>query len=76
MQAVAPAMSMSKGVAVLIVDDEPPIRRFLRSSLAAEGCRVFEAEDAEGALRRLAVEKPDVIILDLGLPEDEDAGAR
>jgi two-component system KDP operon response regulator KdpE len=56
-------MSMSKGVAVLIVDDEPPIRRFLRSSLAAEGCRVFEAEDAEGALRRLAVEKPDV-----GLP--------
>jgi two-component system, OmpR family, KDP operon response regulator KdpE len=62
-------MRTGKAVAVLIVDDEPPIRRFLRSSLAAEGCRVFEAEDAEGALRRLAVEKPDVIILDLGLPD-------
>ena len=62
-------MSMGKSVAILIVDDEPPIRRFLRSSLAAEGCRVFEAEDAEGALQRLAVEKPDVIILDLGLPD-------
>ena len=62
-------MSMSKGVAVLIVDDEPPIRRFLRSSLAAAGYRVIESEDAAGALRLLAAEKPDVIILDLGLPD-------
>ena len=62
-------MSMSKSVAVLIVDDEPPIRRFLRSSLAAAGYRVVESEDAAGALRLLTAEKPDVIILDLGLPD-------
>jgi two-component system, OmpR family, KDP operon response regulator KdpE len=62
-------MSMSKDVAILIVDDEPPIRRFLRASLAAAGYRVLESEDAAGALRLLAAEKPDVIILDLGLPD-------
>ena len=62
-------MSAGKAVAVLIVDDEPPIRRFLRSSLTAAGYRVIESEDAGGALRLLAAEKPDVIILDLGLPD-------
>jgi two-component system KDP operon response regulator KdpE len=54
---------------VLIVDDEPPIRRFLRSSLAAQGYRVVEAEDGAGALRQLAEAKPDLIVLDLGLPD-------
>ncbi|MBV8739031.1 MAG: response regulator [Alphaproteobacteria bacterium] len=62
-------MSAGKAVAILIVDDEPPIRRFLRSSLAAAGYHVIESEDAAGALRLLAAEKPDVIILDLGLPD-------
>ena len=62
-------MSAGNAVAVLIVDDEPPIRRFLRSSLTAAGYRVIESEDAGGALRLLAAEKPDVIILDLGLPD-------
>ena len=60
---------MAKAVTVLVIDDEPPIRRFLRTTLAASGYRVVEAEDAAGALRLLAVEKPDVIILDLGLPD-------
>jgi two-component system, OmpR family, KDP operon response regulator KdpE len=60
---------MDKAVVVLVVDDEPPIRRFLRSSLTATGYRVVEAEDAAGALRLLAATKPDVIILDLGLPD-------
>jgi two-component system, OmpR family, KDP operon response regulator KdpE len=62
-------MSAGSAVAVLIVDDEPPIRRFLRSSLVAAGYRVIESENAAGALRLLAAEKPDVIILDLGLPD-------
>jgi two-component system KDP operon response regulator KdpE len=62
-------MSAGNAVTVLIVDDEPPIRRFLRSSLAAAGYRVIESEDAAGVLRLLAAEKPDVIILDLGLPD-------
>ena len=62
-------MAMAKPAGVLVVDDEPPIRRFLRSSLAAAGYRVMEAEDAAGALRLLAADKPDVVILDLGLPD-------
>ena len=50
---------------VLVVDDEPPIRRFLRTSLTAAGYQVILAEDAASALAGLTSEKPDVIILDL-----------
>src|SRR5262249_16101838 len=60
---------MANALTVLVVDDEPPIRRFLRTSLAASDYRVVEAEDATGALRSLATEKPDLVILDLGLPD-------
>ncbi|MGH7077814.1 MAG: response regulator [Acetobacteraceae bacterium] len=60
---------MAKPLTVLVVDDEPPIRRFLRTSLQAAGYRVVEAADAAGALRALAAEKPDLLILDLGLPD-------
>jgi two-component system, OmpR family, KDP operon response regulator KdpE len=52
-----------------VVDDEPPIRRFLRTSLGAVGNRVVTAEDGAAALAALVGEKPDVIILDLGLPD-------
>jgi len=54
---------------VLVVEDEPPIRRFLRTSLAASGYRILEAENAASAMRLLAAEKPDVVVLDLGLPD-------
>src|SRR5439155_24610557 len=54
---------------VLVVDDEPPIRRFLHTSLTASGYGVIEADDAAGAMRLLAAEKPDLVILDLGLPD-------
>src|SRR6266446_4702280 len=60
---------MAKPLTVLVVDDEPPIRRFLRTSLVASGYRIVEAEDAAGAMRLLAAEKPDLVILDLGLPD-------
>lgn len=60
---------MAKPLTVLVVDDEPPIRRFLRASLQAAEYRVVEAADAAGALRALATEKPDLLILDLGLPD-------
>lgn len=60
---------MAKLDTVLVVDDEPPIRRLLRTSLAAAGYRVVEAEDAASAMRLLAAEKPDLLILDLGLPD-------
>jgi len=60
---------MANAYTVLVVDDEPPILRFLRTSLTAVGHRVVTAEDAAGAMAALAAEKPDVVILDLGLPD-------
>jgi two-component system KDP operon response regulator KdpE len=54
---------------VLIVDDEVPIRRFLRVSLSGEGYRVAEAGTAAEALEQVAGQRPDVVILDLGLPD-------
>jgi two-component system KDP operon response regulator KdpE len=60
---------MASAITVLVVDDEPPIRRFLRTSLTAVGHRVATADDGAGALAGLASEKPDVVILDLGLPD-------
>jgi len=54
---------------VLIVDDETPIRRFLRLSLAGEGYRVIEAATAAETLESIAGQHPDVVILDLGLPD-------
>jgi two-component system KDP operon response regulator KdpE len=53
---------------VLVVDDEPPIRRFLRTSLAAQGYQVFEAEDGPSARVALHRNAVDVLVLDLGLP--------
>jgi two-component system KDP operon response regulator KdpE len=53
---------------VLVVDDEPPIRKLLRMGLSTQGYRVIEAEDGQAALDRLR-EKPDLVILDLGLPD-------
>ena len=57
------------GQSVLIVDDEPPIRRLLRTSLGAQGYRTLEAATAADALARIAADRPDVVILDLGLPD-------
>ena len=53
----------------LIVDDEPAIRRFLRLSFAAEGYQVEEAGDGKTALDMLGTKAPDLLILDLGLPD-------
>lgn len=54
---------------VLVVDDEPAIRRFLRVSLSARGYAVFEADSGQAALAAVTSERPDLIILDLGLPD-------
>jgi two-component system, OmpR family, KDP operon response regulator KdpE len=59
----------SNPVSVLVVDDEPPIRRFLRTSLAVQNYRVSEAENGRVALDLIARDKPDIVILDLGLPD-------
>lgn len=62
---------MTKGISVLVVDDEPPIRRLLRTSLGAQDFDVLEAPDAASALARLPLDKPDVVLLDLTLPDQD-----
>jgi len=54
---------------VVVVEDEKQIRRFVRSALETEGCRVFEAETGRQGLVEAGTRKPDLIILDLGLPD-------
>lgn len=54
---------------VLVVDDEPPIRRFLRTSLAVNGYDVIEAENAAKGLDAMRRNAPDLLVLDLGLPD-------
>jgi two-component system, OmpR family, KDP operon response regulator KdpE len=58
----------SKPLHVLIVDDEPPIRRLLRTSFGAQGYDVAEAADGSAALVALKGRSLDLIVLDLGLP--------
>lgn len=60
---------MATGPKVLIVDDEPQIRRFLRASLQAHDYQVIEAENGKEGVRACTVQKPDLLILDLGLPD-------
>jgi two-component system KDP operon response regulator KdpE len=59
---------MSAPVRILVVDDEPPIRKLLRTGLGAQGYEVLDAPSGKAALELLA-RKPDLVILDLGLPD-------
>lgn len=54
---------------LLLVEDERPIRRLLRASLDAEGYRSIEAETGQQALKLAAQQPPDLVVLDLGLPD-------
>lgn len=54
---------------ILIIDDEPQIRRFLSISLGSQDYRTLEAESGTRGLELLALEQPDLVILDLGLPD-------
>lgn len=54
---------------VVVVEDEKQIRRFVRTALEAEGCQVYEAETGKQGLVEAGTHKPDLIILDLGLPD-------
>ncbi len=60
---------MTAKPSILVVDDEPQIQRFLRHSLDAAGYRVATAADAVSALRQCRAAMPDLMILDLGLPD-------
>ena len=57
------------GPQVLLVEDEPEVRRFLRESLAAGGYRVLEAERGQEAIRLAGEYLPEIVVLDLGLPD-------
>src|SRR3984885_10248715 len=61
-------MSAAAPLRVLVVDAEPAIRRFLRTSLRAEGYDLVEAETGEAALAEIRRRPPDLVVLDLGLP--------
>ena len=54
---------------IVIVEDDAQIRRFVRTALEAENCVVFEADTAQRGLIEAGTRKPDVLILDLGLPD-------
>jgi two-component system KDP operon response regulator KdpE len=60
---------MSDGLHVLIIDDEVQIRRFLRISLEANGYRVVEVGSGQEGITKTAQHRPDMIILDMGLPD-------
>jgi two-component system, OmpR family, KDP operon response regulator KdpE len=57
-----------KGAKILVVDDEPQIRRTLRATLSAEGYTIAEAPDGEAALAEFRRERPDLVLLDMNMP--------
>jgi two-component system KDP operon response regulator KdpE len=56
---------------VVVIEDEPQIRRFVRSALEAEGWQVHEADTAKKGLTEAGTRKPDLLVLDLGLPDGD-----
>jgi two-component system KDP operon response regulator KdpE len=56
---------------ILVIEDEPQIRRFLRTSLVAAGHELIEAHSGREGIQKVAHERPDCVILDLGLPDME-----
>lgn len=62
---------MTEKTLVLVVDDELPIRRYLKASLPSTDFDIIEAENAEAGIRMLATKNPDLVLLDLGLPDKD-----
>ncbi|MHB8354442.1 MAG: two-component system response regulator KdpE [Burkholderiales bacterium] len=63
---------MSKSLPVVIViEDEPKIRRFIKMSLEAEGCQVYESGSVKHGLIEAGTRQPDMVVLDLGLPDGD-----
>ena len=59
----------ASGYRIMVVDDENAIRRFLRTALSAQGYLISEASNGWDALKMIVSQRPDIIILDLGLPD-------
>ena len=60
---------MNNSATIIVIEDEAQIRRFLRTTLASEGYQVIEAETGKQGMADAAMRKPELIILDLGLPD-------
>lgn len=60
---------MNNSATIIVIEDEAQIRRFLRTTLVSEGYQVIEAETGKQGLTEAATRKPDLVILDLGLPD-------
>ena len=60
---------MSQPATLLVIDDEPQIRKFLRISLVSQGYTVIEAATGGDGLAQAALARPDLVVLDLGLPD-------
>lgn len=56
---------------IIVVEDEANLRRFVRLALEAEGCDVFEADSVKRGLIETGTRKPDLLVLDLGLPDGD-----
>lgn len=64
-------MTTSSAPTILLVEDDPHIRRFVRTALEGEGCRVAESDTMSQGLIEAGTRKPDLVILDLGLPDGD-----
>lgn len=60
---------MTNAPVIIVIEDDPPIRRFLRTGLSTQGFNVFEADTGKQGIIEAGVRKPDLVILDLGLPD-------
>ncbi len=56
-------------IKIAVIDDEEPIRRFLRAALTSSGFKVVEAASGDEGIRQVATSQPDALLLDLGLPD-------
>ncbi len=62
---------MNSRTRVLVVEDEAPMRKFLRTALSTHDFEVYEAETASEAMERITTQPPDIVLLDLGLPDGD-----
>ena len=61
--------STAPGPLIIVIEDEPQIRRFLRAALAVNGYRLFEAASGREGIQAVETRQPDLVLLDLGLPD-------
>jgi two-component system KDP operon response regulator KdpE len=57
-----------KSGTILVVDDEPQIRRVMRATLSAQGYSIIEARDGQEGVEKLRIERPDLVLLDMNMP--------